>query len=111
MQPVASFLDPDMGAKRRTEQREIPDEINDFVADEFVGPMQTTAIENPRVIEHEGVVQASAMGETRFVQCGDLIGEYKSTSGRELRHEGAFVEVRDLEKLPADTGMREVDRI
>ena len=65
---MAGFVGHVAREQRVTGQVQVADGIQDLVPYEFVGESQAFGIEDAVFVEHDGVVEAAALGEAEFAQ-------------------------------------------
>src|SRR6266498_1301682 len=98
----------DPRADMRPRQRQIPDAIHRFVADELVAPAQIPA-QNFGVVEHNRVVERRALYKPLCSKRLHFMNEPECPRSRQLAREG-FLRHCKLARLPADQRMRKLYR-
>ena len=81
---MAGAMRDEAAAQRRAGQRQVADGVQQLVADEFVGHAQAAGIQHPRLIDHDGIVQAAAPGQPGGPQLLDLLGQGERAGARQF---------------------------
>ncbi len=109
MEAMARPLGSKMTEKRVPEERQVTDEVQDFMADEFVSEAKLAA-DDPLFIQDNGVVQASPQGQAALSQFGRVLEEPERPGGGDLLAEKLSGQ-GDGHILPADERMGEIDGV
>jgi len=104
---VAGALGDDEAAKRVADQGEIADEIERFVAAEFVGEAKG-AVDDGVVGEDQSVFVGTAADEAHFAHAFEIALEAEGAGGSQQMAEGVAIDVQ-VHVLAADGGMREIN--
>ncbi len=79
----------DMGQEVPSDEGEISDEIENFVADHFVWKEEPSFAEDDAIFDDNGVVEAAASDEPTIHKCGDFVIEGKGATRGDFIFEGA----------------------
>src|ERR1051326_2636241 len=99
----------DLADDRPSDQREIADEVEHFVAHELVAETKRSA-DHAAFVEHDRVLDRAAARETNCAQLLDVAHEAERSRRRDLAEEVVALEV-EVEGLPSDRRMIELDAV
>src|SRR5438128_10470291 len=93
-----------------TEQINVPDRIEHLVLGEFVVVAQALAIEYPRLVQDDRILQAAAQRQTGSTDRFDILHETKGARAAYLLGVGVFRKIDDdVTIFRTEHRMREVD--
>src|SRR5947207_5310171 len=99
----------DLADDGTADEREVAEEVEDLVADELVAEAEVAA-DHSFVVEHDAVLDRAAARETGGAHLLDVAQETERTGRGNLLEEAVVIEV-ELQRLPSDHGMAEIDLV
>src|SRR5438477_468767 len=81
---MAGFDRDDVAANPLPEEREVADDIEDFVPDEFVGKAQWFLAQDGFAADHDRVLEAAALDQVLVHEVSDVIVENESPRRRDF---------------------------
>ena len=78
-----------------TGQGQVANRVEQFVAGELVRHPQAGRIQHARLIDHDGVVQAAALGQSGGAQLVDFLGQREGAGARQFVAEASAVRRND----------------
>lgn len=106
---MATAFDANAPEDRSAEQRQISNEIKNFVAYELVRPAQPAFVHNAPIVEHYCVSERAPTRETRFAHSLDLRKKPKGPRSGNILYEICAIHVFDFDALVADRLMLKVN--
>src|SRR5437763_13008365 len=105
---MAWFYRDDVAADARSKKRQVADDIDDFVPDEFVGEAQRFLAQDRFAAHDDSVLEAAAFDEIFFHQRLDVLVENKGAGRRDLAlvNGGRDFRGKKLRELPAGPDLR-----
>ena len=85
---VPASHDSEMRAKRRPQERQVSDQIQDLVANEFIRPADAGLVEDSVTVDHHDVVQRGPSRQARRLQRLKILQEAEGSRRSDLRPEG-----------------------
>src|SRR5690606_12618767 len=108
MYGVAAFFGCYLSFKRHTQKREIADDVENLMADEFVVEPERVFVKHSVGRKHDSAVERSAEREVCLSQHFYFVRKTKSACRRDLAAERTILE-NEVELLPVDVRMRKID--
>src|SRR5579864_9767894 len=104
---MAGLVGDDERLERQSDEREVADQVERFVAAEFIWEAQTSFQEAVRR-EHDGVFERTSANQAHGTQAVDIFGERKGARGGKLARE-SIPRDDDFRFLLANHRMRKID--
>src|SRR6266849_9808623 len=109
MEGVPGPMRGDLASDRTADQREVAQQIEDLMTDEFVAEAERP-VDHGVVVEHDAVLDGPASRQARGAKLLDVADESERSRRRDLAEEIVVVIV-ELVGLPADGRMVEIDLV
>lgn len=110
VQEVTRFTNDKMADDRSAQDSQIADEIQHLVPYEFILIPQAVVIDNPEVINDDGIVEGASLSQTVFPQCLDVLQEPEGSSTADLIDE-LFARKAQLVGLVAQQRVLKIDGV
>ena len=93
MKKVPALLHRHVGMQGRSQKRQISEQIDDLMANEFISKAESTFIQDSVVVQHDRVLEVSSQREPPRAKRLHFVNESEGARARQLACEAAGIDV------------------